>query len=58
MDWNVLDVLFAAIVLFFAVRGVFRGFIGEVFAWRLGGGSGRGPVSPGPSRVPSRGRSG
>lgn len=32
MDWNVLDVLFAAIVLFFAVRGVFRGFIGEVFA--------------------------
>jgi membrane protein required for colicin V production len=32
MDWNVFDIVFGIIILFLALRGVLRGFIGEVFS--------------------------
>lgn len=32
MEWNTLDVLFGILLLFFSLRGVLRGFVGEVFS--------------------------
>ena len=32
MDWNVFDIVFGIIILFLALRGLLRGFIGEVFS--------------------------
>lgn len=32
MEWNTLDVIFGILLLFFSLRGVLRGFIGEVFS--------------------------
>ncbi len=32
MEWNTLDVIFGILLLFFSLRGVLRGFVGEVFS--------------------------
>ncbi|GAB4222851.1 MAG: hypothetical protein Kow009_14700 [Spirochaetales bacterium] len=32
MEWNTLDVIFGILLLFFSLRGLIRGFVGEVFS--------------------------
>ncbi|MCX7788191.1 MAG: CvpA family protein [Spirochaetes bacterium] len=32
MKWNTLDVIFGILLLFFSLRGMLRGFVGEVFS--------------------------
>lgn len=32
MNWNALDIIFSAILVFFVLRGLFRGFFGELFS--------------------------